>query len=632
MIQQYLQSTHSITQTHITKLTASTPADTDALQPPEEPSSWPTFENVTACFSRITSMSLAGDHVYIHYSGHGTRTSNGELALALLDEAEVGKVRYLSGLKLAEIINRMVEHGLKITLVLDCCFSGSLVRHEDQNNVRYIDYDPGIEPENSTSDNESQGHILGPSSSRDASMLANWLINPDCHTMLTACGPHEVAKELRFESGERQGALSYFLSRTLWKLGKLSVSHLSIYQLLCARFHASWPLQNPMFFGSRDLSFFGDLEIASRVNFVPVFKLDDGTLCLRVGRAHGTSKCDTYALYPINISEFSCDISKEKYVKARIRRALAVTSELELVDNKLDPVGTGWKAMRLNSLSLKKIPVLLTDNVGEFDQWIGAISQNRSFELFPPLTDGYPFLFKIVADECRQFEILDHSDEKIYGLPTLPFCGSKQAMSQVLDIIEHLTKIKQIESMENELLDNSFSELVELQLGTASSKSCVQTGFVEVKHEEELFLTIWNKGDKPIYLHIYDLTPSWEARNILKAEYVTVPAKDEKILGAGAERKKFMLTMRVPEVMIERGQFWCDDIVKIFITLQQTSFAGFVMGAPSLKNEEKGQDCNAKSPSIGPKTAKRGPDEHLNDWMTRNFRFRIVRETPSPAD
>jgi hypothetical protein len=168
MIQQYLQSTHSITQTHITKLTASTPADTDALQPPEEPSSWPTFENVTACFSRITSMSLAGDHVYIHYSGHGTRTSNGELALALLDEAEVGKVRYLSGLKLAEIINRMVEHGLKITLVLDCCFSGSLVRHEDQNNVRYIDYDPGIEPENSTSDNETQVHKLGTTRSRES--------------------------------------------------------------------------------------------------------------------------------------------------------------------------------------------------------------------------------------------------------------------------------------------------------------------------------------------------------------------------------------------------------------------------------------------------------------------------------
>ncbi|EEU33892.1 uncharacterized protein NECHADRAFT_88818 [Fusarium vanettenii 77-13-4] len=54
---------------------------------------------------------------------------------------------------------------------------------------------------------------------RDASMLPNWLLDPDRSTVLTACGPHEVAIEPRFD-GQRHGALSHLLLKVLEGVGR----------------------------------------------------------------------------------------------------------------------------------------------------------------------------------------------------------------------------------------------------------------------------------------------------------------------------------------------------------------------------------------------------------------------------
>lgn len=57
----------------ITVLTATTPTDSSLCGPPEEPETWPTFENVRSSLRRVFNNAKDGDVVYIHYSGHGTR-------------------------------------------------------------------------------------------------------------------------------------------------------------------------------------------------------------------------------------------------------------------------------------------------------------------------------------------------------------------------------------------------------------------------------------------------------------------------------------------------------------------------------------------------------------------------------
>jgi hypothetical protein len=59
---------------HIQVLTATKSADSESRSPTEEPSLWPTYQNVTSAFEKFTVQAIAGDFVYIHY--FRTRNSN----------------------------------------------------------------------------------------------------------------------------------------------------------------------------------------------------------------------------------------------------------------------------------------------------------------------------------------------------------------------------------------------------------------------------------------------------------------------------------------------------------------------------------------------------------------------------
>jgi hypothetical protein len=78
-----------------------------------------------------------GDFVYIHYSGHGARTTTIFADLKKetddIDEALVpcdinmgGK--YLRDYELGALLENLVAKGLIVTLVLDCCHSGGALR------------------------------------------------------------------------------------------------------------------------------------------------------------------------------------------------------------------------------------------------------------------------------------------------------------------------------------------------------------------------------------------------------------------------------------------------------------------------------------------------------------------------
>lgn len=134
---------------HIRTLTASLTNAELPSQTMAEPESLPTRRSVIDALDWIIAGAKEGDFVYIHYSGHGTacrlpidllvfskfsNRTTGDLGLNLLP-GNGSNIKYLWGSELATSLSIMVEKKSIVTVVLDCCFSGSVMRNDDS--VRY---------------------------------------------------------------------------------------------------------------------------------------------------------------------------------------------------------------------------------------------------------------------------------------------------------------------------------------------------------------------------------------------------------------------------------------------------------------------------------------------------------------
>ena len=145
----------------------------------------------------------------------------------------------------------MVDKGLHVTLVLDCCHSGGATRAASNDaaprGVEFIDDtkrppgDPSLAPKSMT---------------RNVSLGQGVLPVPDGYTVLAACRPSESAYEAAFDGTERNGALTYWLLDALQQIGpELDVS--LVYDRVLARIHSRFELQTPLLQGEADRVVFG---------------------------------------------------------------------------------------------------------------------------------------------------------------------------------------------------------------------------------------------------------------------------------------------------------------------------------------------------------------------------------------
>lgn len=610
-------------------LTATTPVS--GRTPPEQPERWPTYANVVSGLRRILDIAQPGDLVYLHYSGHGARlpsdaqsgsNTSGELALVLFEDDDVGS-RYLRGPHLATALRKMVDKGLTVTLVLDCCFSGSVARHSDWHglDVRCIDYNPKItiaEPQiHEKSIFSSNG------TSRDAHAERDWLVDPKGYTILSACGPYERAYEVNVEGQGRRGALSHFLFSTLRSLGAsgLDVTHQSLHEHLRTRFHASWPQQTPMRYGNTNLSFFGQLISKPEISYFSVYKTEDGRICLRAGGVHGIYQGDEFVLLPFG--EFG-QTTEQRMEPAAVLTAqtvrsfesdlIAVTPELEITAK----IATGWRARAITCSSPRKIRVRLATDMNDQGQWKDNCQKLRYLHLVTEI-ESQPCMFNVVINKNGEYEVLNSVCDPVIGLPAMP-ATSVDAMAQVVNILDHLSTFKYFEGVENPLPSKYFDSLFSLTTHSASDACST----FAVSHGDLWGFNIENTSEKPLYMAIYNFSPLWEVTNLASGaggdSYLVVPPRDGEVNGM----KEIRLRMEVPDELLQTGsRVQCEDIVKVFVTSKPISFPTFVLPKMSLDFKQAGRQNRGLNDLFFLEELQmhlRGDNDAIEEeWVTRNF-------------
>jgi hypothetical protein len=129
-MEQYLREAVKVEKGHIKKLLAPLPTRRDGLSAPAEDQ--PTYENIVHVLRCVPTYTRPGDLVYIHYSGRGARATtvfpylrdHTSLDKALVPSDIASGGPYLRDLELTVLLERMVDAGLVVTVVLDCCHSG----------------------------------------------------------------------------------------------------------------------------------------------------------------------------------------------------------------------------------------------------------------------------------------------------------------------------------------------------------------------------------------------------------------------------------------------------------------------------------------------------------------------------
>ena len=639
-VKQYLEKHHKNAEMYI--FTASKPTDKQSSYPPEAPESWPTAANIVKSMRDLTDRAKAGDFVHIHFSGHGTRfvgtneygnKVTGDLALVFYEPNHFG-FSYMKGGKLGNLLKRMVDKRLQVTLVLDCCFSGSIMRKEKENEtvrVRTIAFNPSAAG-------------TSPFVRRDVRELSNWLLDPEGYAILCACGPEEDAGEYqdRGSPGVHYGALTYMLDVVLNQCGSGTKLEL-LYQHLVCLFHENFPKQTPKAFGNQQFSLFQKVAPALDAPCICLF-VKNGRICLNAGAAHGVCIDDEYIIWPPNSSKFQEGVCK--IVRVNAVRGL----NSDLVEMKLNSeehnITTGWRARSIKNCTICKTPVQLTVPLDEQVRWSKIPCEGLFLDLLINEERPVPCRFQVRKNENMDYEFLDLEDELSVTIPKIPQNRDDKG-DMVVKILSHLTSFSFFEQIKNENPNSVFKSSFKINFSNSSGDHYGANNLV-CHEQDRVTIRVENHGENDIFLSLFDLGPAYQVVDLLGNGSFSIPGKKTRSISMNRSdplplnEANMSLCMEVPPSFKKIGREACKDILKVFITSRPSSFTQFLLGDITHLTDDPEQYALAKTFDQIEKTIRDVRDQKYDplegEWWTENF-YIITRmrkdngiDSPRPID
>ncbi|MBD1810208.1 caspase family protein [Microcoleus vaginatus DQ-U2] len=669
LVADYLLKTVKIPSERIFRLTSPNPevAQTIATKDPE-----PTYANIVAKFDAITEIAQPGEQVYIHYSGHGGRTTTFYPELKGNDQLDEGIVpmdvgneggRYLLDIELATLLKRMTDKGLIVTLVLDSCHSGEATRGDD------VAIRGTGETDTAPRDSESlvaqrqelieNWHAL--TDGIPATITpGRWLPQSRDYVLLAACRPSEYAYEYAVSGKERHGALTYWMIDTLTS-SPSGLTYKTLHDRVSAKIQSKFP-QRPMLVGESDRFVFG-VERGSLQYAVNVLEVIEEEVTeadsepkkvvkqvrLNAGMANGLSPGARFAIYAFGTTDFTQKNKQLAIVEiAKVGASDAWADVIEVLRE--DKIESGAQAVMLSApVDLVRGVRLFKKEVGEKDNELPQVIKDKEDDALSAVKEalaGNGWLkladaqqkedYLVAVNQLGEYEICVGTPIENL-LPALKIEHS-EAPQQVVQRLVHLAKYQAIQE-----LSNQFSELtnqLEVELLTQPNwrpgmpkkpQSFTDPTNLVVKSGESTFLRIKNISPHVLNVTVLNLQANWavsrlKIRNQESSFYPLNP--NDVILEA--------LNFELPDT--ERYN-QARETLKVFATIGKNDFRWLEL--PSLDEEiaSKAGLYRDESP-LGKLLAAVGADvdeppfrsrpavpifDPSQEWTTKEIQISIVR-------
>lgn len=529
---------------NIVKLTASH----DPLSPSgpieDDRSKWPTHANIIRELENITERSDHGTLVYIQFSGHGIQrrklpegkmASGGDnlfgAALATTDVLEKCG-RYLTANELGLRIQAMVRKGLRVTLVLDACFSGRGLRKDTTYTIRTIpEYQDcrDLESDKAAESNafEYLAHVSG---TRQAEMKEDWLSNPVGCTVLTACGIQQTAGEDTFqEMGKdtsiRRGVLTHWMLELLNQRRTPNLpSYTSVKEYVVDKIRTTSPgiHQVPVLYGDTEYEFFGAKK---NMNWPTcrVIEMWDDKVRLNVGGAQCVAVGAVYDIYPSGVDwedMRNFDLALEAHiVKVDTFYSVATLTDINAGQGSDRPsVAEGSSGvLRAWALRDKVLVKFMPDDVHMREVLKNEIEKTPNLALHDGQSEKETFTVRVNQEgnfEIFERESGDNASARLQRLPIIAV-NSELAIMKLAQVLRHISRYRDIERIWD--LPRSThvqEEKLDILLCKGSKRlDAIEAGGVrrfDVIEGDSLGLRLKYSGRAPfIWVSIFELNPSW---------------------------------------------------------------------------------------------------------------------------
>jgi hypothetical protein len=260
-----------------------------------------TQEGIRVSWEQMLMRVGKGDIVVVQFSGHGSQMRDREGDEA--DGWDETIVPYDSGRRKIpnrdisddEIylwLQRLTAITPNITLIFDCCHSGTITRDPFGDTARWAPPDdrpikelpPSPVPRAARLERNTEKSASG------------WLPANRSYTLFAGCRSDESSHEIRVDKeGHTQGVLTYFLARELRK-ARPGTTYRDVFEAVAPRVTATYRSQHPQLEGSWDREIFG-LSDFEPMRFIPVRDRMGERVSLGAGLASGVTEGSTWSVY-----------------------------------------------------------------------------------------------------------------------------------------------------------------------------------------------------------------------------------------------------------------------------------------------------------------------------------------------
>lgn len=510
-----------------------------------------------------------------HYSGHGsqaldeTGTEPDGMDETLVPHDSRTEGGYdIKDWELGQLLDELTEYSDNVTVILDCCHSGSGTREVKPSIVHTRRCQPDLRP-------QPTQRPLSRVRTRGLTAPSGWALGGR-YVLLAACRDREEANEYVAQEGEsfrEHGALTYFLIKELSQMTpERPLTYRELHERLRYQINTTYEDQMPQCEGDRDRLVFGGLRPA-RDAFLSVVDKSAGFIWVDGGLAHGLTEGSQLHVCPAGIR--SLDEAGPPLATLHVEEVGAVRSSCTVEEGEEDiPIHARAVIYRVNHGQMQRSVVL---DLSPTDLALNDL-QARLAE-----ADVAPYVKLVPSDSPADFrvqrvgdmlEIQDGSGKRLVA----PFLPNK--LAEIGHDLAHLIRYRNALTLQNTASHSELAGAISLSVKkldfdpqtrepVAVPIEPTEGGEILVDTGQRVVLEVTNRSDQDLYFALFDFSYDWSIAQLYPqtrgAHESLAPGKTYS-LGLSRKRREQLAPQLPPEIAEARQR------VKVIATVEDADF------------------------------------------------------------